>query len=34
MLKLCAAQIKEQIDSGLVTRKPIWIDLGGGTGKK
>ncbi|KAG0761744.1 hypothetical protein G6F57_007623 [Rhizopus arrhizus] len=32
MLKLCAAQIKEQIDSGLVTRKPIWIDLGGGTG--
>lgn len=33
MLKLCAAQLKEQIASGLMTKRPIWIDLGGGTGK-
>ncbi|RUS13927.1 hypothetical protein BC937DRAFT_94590 [Endogone sp. FLAS-F59071] len=32
MLKICAAQLKEQIKSGKMTRKPIWIDLGGGTG--
>lgn len=29
MLKLCAAQIKEQVS---MVNKPIWIDLGGGTG--
>ncbi|CAO3702686.1 unnamed protein product [Rhizopus stolonifer] len=29
MLKLCAAQIKEQVN---MMNKPIWIDLGGGTG--
>jgi hypothetical protein len=33
MLKLCAAQLKEQIATGLMNRKPIWVDLGGGTGK-
>ncbi|KAI9311216.1 hypothetical protein BX666DRAFT_1999049 [Dichotomocladium elegans] len=32
MLRLCAAQIKEQIASGITPEKPIWIDLGGGTG--
>jgi betaine lipid synthase len=34
MLKVCAAQLKEQIATGMMTKKPIWIDLGGGTGKK
>lgn len=33
MLKLCAAQLKEQIANGVTSSKPIWIDLGGGTGK-
>jgi betaine lipid synthase len=33
MLKLSAAQLKEQIASGVMNKKPIWIDLGGGTGK-
>ncbi|CEJ01538.1 hypothetical protein RMCBS344292_15562 [Rhizopus microsporus] len=32
MLKLSAAQLKEQIASGVMNKKPIWIDLGGGTG--
>ncbi|KAI8638499.1 hypothetical protein BD408DRAFT_393869 [Parasitella parasitica] len=32
MLKLCAAQIKEQIANGIMNKKPIWVDLGGGTG--
>ncbi|PHZ15636.1 uncharacterized protein RHIMIDRAFT_198593 [Rhizopus microsporus ATCC 52813] len=32
MLKLSAAQLKEQIASGMMNKKPIWIDLGGGTG--
>lgn len=33
MLKLCAAQLKEQMTTGLMSNiKPIWIDLGGGTG--
>ncbi|KAI9481189.1 MAG: hypothetical protein EXX96DRAFT_565732 [Benjaminiella poitrasii] len=32
MLKLCAAQLKEQISTGLMAKNPIWIDLGGGTG--
>lgn len=32
MLKLCAAQLKEQIASRTTDEKPIWIDLGGGTG--
>lgn len=32
MLKLCAAQIKEQLATGIMQKKPIWIDLGGGTG--
>ncbi|KAI9302372.1 hypothetical protein BJ944DRAFT_167417 [Cunninghamella echinulata] len=31
MLKLCAAQLKDQIANG-ANRKPIWVDLGGGTG--
>ncbi|CDS11724.1 hypothetical protein LRAMOSA03987 [Lichtheimia ramosa] len=32
MLQLCAAQLKEQIANGVTSTKPIWIDLGGGTG--
>ncbi|KAI9264805.1 hypothetical protein BY458DRAFT_438106 [Sporodiniella umbellata] len=32
MLKLCAAQLKQQIESGKMDQKPIWVDLGGGTG--
>lgn len=32
MLKLCAAQLKEQISTGMMNKRPIWIDLGGGTG--
>lgn len=32
MLKLCAAQLKEQIATGISAKRPIWIDLGGGTG--
>ncbi|RUP47410.1 hypothetical protein BC936DRAFT_145760 [Jimgerdemannia flammicorona] len=32
MLKICAAQLKEQLRSGKMTQKPVWIDLGGGTG--
>ena len=34
MLQLSAAQLKEQIANGVTPPKPIWIDLGGGTGKK
>lgn len=34
MLKLCAAQLKDQIANGTNQGKPIWIDLGGGTGNK
>ena len=33
MLRLCAAQLKDQIANGTTPQKPIWIDLGGGTGK-
>ncbi|CAO3579711.1 unnamed protein product [Absidia cylindrospora] len=32
MLKLCAAQLKNQIANGTNQGKPIWVDLGGGTG--
>ncbi|KAI8967893.1 hypothetical protein BDF20DRAFT_897682 [Mycotypha africana] len=32
MLKLCAAQLKEQISTGTMNKRPIWVDLGGGTG--
>lgn len=32
MLSLCAAQLKEQIASGLVNEPLVWIDIGGGTG--
>ncbi|KAG2235798.1 hypothetical protein INT48_001024 [Thamnidium elegans] len=32
MLKLCAAQLKEQMATGYMNKKPIWVDLGGGTG--
>ncbi|KAI9484700.1 hypothetical protein BDB00DRAFT_983783 [Zychaea mexicana] len=32
MLRLCAAQLKDQIANGTTPRKPTWIDLGGGTG--
>ncbi|OBZ83963.1 hypothetical protein A0J61_07983, partial [Choanephora cucurbitarum] len=32
MLKLCAAQLKEQIATGMMNKRPIWVDLGGGTG--
>ncbi|KAI7850522.1 hypothetical protein BDC45DRAFT_517852 [Circinella umbellata] len=32
MLRLCAAQLKDQIANGTTSQKPIWIDLGGGTG--
>ncbi|KAG0164304.1 hypothetical protein DFQ28_010522 [Apophysomyces sp. BC1034] len=31
MLKVCAAQLKEQL-ANQTHKKPIWIDLGGGTG--
>ena len=33
MLRLCAAQLKDQIANGTTSQRPIWIDLGGGTGK-
>ncbi|KAI8150311.1 hypothetical protein BJV82DRAFT_586711 [Fennellomyces sp. T-0311] len=32
MLRLCAAQLKDQMANGITARKPVWIDLGGGTG--
>lgn len=32
MLKLSAAQLREQIATGIMSKKPIWVDLGGGTG--
>jgi hypothetical protein len=32
MLKMCAAQLREQISTGAMGRHPIWVDLGGGTG--
>ncbi|KAL7314425.1 hypothetical protein PS15m_005996 [Mucor circinelloides] len=32
MLKLSAAQLREQIATGIMGKKPIWVDLGGGTG--
>ncbi|KAI8342548.1 hypothetical protein BC941DRAFT_459195 [Chlamydoabsidia padenii] len=32
MLKLCAAQLKNQIANDMNHGKPIWVDLGGGTG--
>lgn len=34
MLKLCAAQLKNQMANAIHQGKPIWIDLGGGTGKE
>ncbi|KAL1915078.1 uncharacterized protein VTP21DRAFT_7559 [Calcarisporiella thermophila] len=32
MLRLCAAQLKHQIEEGIAPEKLIWIDIGGGTG--
>lgn len=32
MLALAAAQMKHQEQSGQLSRKPIWVDVGGGTG--
>ncbi|GAB7347176.1 hypothetical protein MBLNU459_g3290t1 [Dothideomycetes sp. NU459] len=32
MLALAAAQMKHQAKSGQVSHKPIWVDVGGGTG--
>ena len=32
MLGLVAAQIKYQVQAGQLSRKPIWVDVGGGTG--
>lgn len=32
MLKLSAAQLREQIATGITNKRPIWVDLGGGTG--
>jgi tRNA G46 methylase TrmB len=33
MLALMAAQLKEQIKASGSDKAPIWVDLGGGTGK-
>ncbi|KAF2084993.1 hypothetical protein K490DRAFT_68195 [Saccharata proteae CBS 121410] len=32
MLGLVAAQLKYKVNAGLLPRKPIWVDVGGGTG--
>ena len=32
MLGLVAAQVKHQAQTGQLSRKPIWVDVGGGTG--
>ncbi|KAK7551286.1 hypothetical protein IWX49DRAFT_206907 [Phyllosticta citricarpa] len=32
MLALVAAQLKYKVDAGILPGKPIWIDIGGGTG--
>ena len=32
MLALAAAQMKTRRESGQINKKPIWVDIGGGTG--
>ncbi|KAB8339012.1 hypothetical protein FH972_021951 [Carpinus fangiana] len=32
MLGMCAAQLKQRLESGSISTKPIWVDVGGGTG--
>ncbi|EME77424.1 uncharacterized protein MYCFIDRAFT_191528 [Pseudocercospora fijiensis CIRAD86] len=32
MLALVAAQVKHRRDTGQISKKPIWVDIGGGTG--
>ncbi|KAH0048743.1 hypothetical protein KCU96_g24158, partial [Aureobasidium melanogenum] len=32
MLAMAAAQLRFQLEQGQYTRKPIWVDVGGGTG--
>ena len=32
MLALVAAQVKHRRDTGQINQKPIWVDIGGGTG--
>ncbi|KAI4848986.1 hypothetical protein E4T44_03617, partial [Aureobasidium sp. EXF-8845] len=32
MLAMAAAQLRHQLEQGQYTRKPIWVDVGGGTG--
>lgn len=32
MLALVAAQVKYRRSTGIITQKPIWVDIGGGTG--
>ncbi|KAF1836998.1 hypothetical protein BDW02DRAFT_198080 [Decorospora gaudefroyi] len=32
MLGLVAAQLKHRAESGLISQRPVWVDIGGGTG--
>ncbi|OCK83343.1 S-adenosyl-L-methionine-dependent methyltransferase [Lepidopterella palustris CBS 459.81] len=32
MLALVASQLKHRMQAGLITKKPVWVDIGGGTG--
>ncbi|KAE8826756.1 hypothetical protein HRS9139_07928 [Pyrenophora teres f. teres] len=32
MLGLVAAQLKHRTDAGLISQRPVWVDIGGGTG--
>ncbi|KAJ4305041.1 hypothetical protein N0V90_000571 [Kalmusia sp. IMI 367209] len=32
MLGLVAAQLKHRCEAGLISQKPVWVDIGGGTG--
>ncbi|KAF3941846.1 hypothetical protein ABW19_dt0203499 [Dactylella cylindrospora] len=32
MLGLVASQLKYKFDAGMIKRKPVWVDVGGGTG--
>ncbi|KAG9379642.1 hypothetical protein A1F94_009998 [Pyrenophora tritici-repentis] len=34
MLGLVAAQLKYRTDAGLISQRPVWVDIGGGTGHK
>ncbi|CAN9146485.1 unnamed protein product [Alternaria alternata] len=34
MLGLVAAQLKHRTEANLISQRPVWVDIGGGTGHK